>query len=210
MLRFNKFQKSYGNHPVLGIEELTISSGIYWLKGINGSGKSTLLKSIGGFLFFNGEIIVDHSSLKKQGVSYRQKVNFADAEPVYPEFLTGWEMIKMFKQAKGGPIDQELYFIEKMNMHGYLSNPLGTYSSGMLKKLSMVLAFLGNPKLILLDEPLITIDIESLKVLYEWIITKHIQENVTFILSSHQPLDTGILSGVREMSIEGKKLKLEF
>ena len=210
MLRFDNFQKSYGNHPVLGIEKLTICSGIYWLKGINGSGKSTLLKSIGGFLFFNGEITVDRTSLKKQGVSYRQKVNFADAEPVYPEFLTGWEMIKMFKQAKGGPIDQEQHFIEKMNMQGYLTNPLGTYSSGMLKKLSLVLAFLGNPKLILLDEPLITIDIESLRVLYEWIITKHIQEDVTFILSSHQPLDTGILSGVREMSIEGKKLRLEF
>jgi ABC-2 type transport system ATP-binding protein len=210
MLRFNKFEKSYGSHPVLGIEELTISTGIYWLKGINGSGKSTLLKSIGGFLFFNGEITVDHTSLKKQGVSYRQKVNFADAEPVYPEFLTGWEMIEMFKQAKGGPIDQEKDFVERMNMQGYLTNPLGTYSSGMLKKLSIVLAFLGNPKLILLDEPLITIDTESLKVIYEWIVTKHREENVTFILSSHQPLDTGILSGVHEISIEGKKLKLEF
>jgi ABC-2 type transport system ATP-binding protein len=97
-----------------------------------------------------------------------------------------------------------------MNMQGYLTNPLGTYSSGMLKKLSIVLAFLGNPKLILLDEPLITIDTESLKVIYEWIVTKHREENVTFILSSHQPLDTGILSGVHEISIEGKKLKLEF
>lgn len=135
MLRFDKFQKSYGNHLVLGIEELTISSGIYWLKGINGSGKSTLLKSISGFLFFNGEIIVDCTSLKKQGVSYRQKVNFADAEPVYPEFLTGWEMIKMFKQAKGGPVDQEQYFIEKMNMQGYLNNPLGTYSRRVFHKL---------------------------------------------------------------------------
>jgi ABC-2 type transport system ATP-binding protein len=210
MLRFDRFQKSYGNHPVLGIEELTISSGIYWLKGINGSGKSTLLKSIGGFLFFNGEITVDDTNLKKQGVSYRQKVNFADAEPIYPEFLTGWEMIKLFKQAKGGPINQEQHFIEKMNMQGYLTNPLGTYSSGMLKKLSIVLAFLGNPKLILLDEPLITIDTESLKVLYEWIITKHIEEDITFILSSHQPLDTSILSGVHEMSIEGKKLQLQF
>ena len=187
MLRFDKFQKSYGNNPVLGIKELTISSGIYWLKGINGSGKSTLLKSIGGFLFFNGEILVDNISLKKQGVSYRKKVNFAHAEPVYPEFLTGWEMIKMFKQAKGGALDQEQYFIEKMNMQGYLSNPIGTYSSGRLKKLSLVLAFLVNPKLILLDEPFITIDTESLK---EWIITKHTQENITFILSSHQPVDS--------------------
>jgi ABC-2 type transport system ATP-binding protein len=210
MLQFINFQKSYGNYSVLGIEELAISSGIYWLNGINGSGKSTLLKSIGGFLFFNGDITIDHTSLKRQGVAYRKKVNFADAEPVYPEFLTGWEMIKMFRQAKGGPIDQEQFFVEKLNMQGYLSNPVGTYSSGMLKKLSIVLAFIGTPKLILLDEPLITIDAESLKAIYEWIITKHIEEDITFILSSHQPLDTDTLSGLRKISIEGKKLKPEF
>jgi len=210
MLQFNNFHKSYGYNPVLDIEDLAIDSGIYWLKGRNGSGKSTLLKSIGGFLFFNGEIIVDNTSLKKQGVLYRRKVNFADAEPVFPEFLTGWEMIKMFKQAKGGPIDQEQYFIEKMNMEGYLGNALGTYSSGMLKKLSLVLAFLGSPKLILLDEPLVTIDVESLKVLYEWVITKHTEDNTSFILSSHQPVDTATLLGTREISIVGNNLKLEF
>ena len=116
----------------------------------------------------------------------------------------------MFKQAKGGPIDQEQYFIEKMNMEGYLGNALGTYSSGMLKKLSLVLAFLGSPKLILLDEPLVTIDVESLKVLYEWVITKHTEDNTSFILSSHQPVDTATLLGTREISIVGNNLKLEF
>ncbi len=179
MLQFDKFQKSYGYNPVLNIEDLTINSGIYWLKGTNGSGKSTLLKSIGGFLFYRGEILLNNISLKKQGVLYRQQVNFADAEPIFPEFLTGTEMIKMFIQAKGGAIGQEQYFIEKMNMQGYLDNSLGTYSSGMLKKLSLVLAFLGKPKLILLDEPLITIDTESLKVLYEWIMTKYKKENIS-------------------------------
>ena len=208
MLQFNNFQKSYGSHPVLSVENLTLDSGIYWLKGVNGSGKSTLLKSVGGFLFFNGEIIVDQTNLKKQGVTYRQKVNFADAEPLYPEFLTGREMIEMYLQVKGGPKNQERYFIEGMNMEAYLANPLGTYSSGMLKKLSIVLAFIGSPKLILLDEPLITIDTESLKVIYQWILLKHKEENVGFILSSHQPLEIDLLPGLKEISIEGKNLIL--
>lgn len=209
MLRFDQFQKSYGTNTVLDIERLKINSGIYWLKGKNGSGKSTLLKSIGGFLFYKGEILLDETSLKKEGVTYRKNVNFADAEPIFPDFLTGWEMIKLFKQTKGGPKDQEQYFIEKMNMEGYLNNQLGTYSSGMLKKLSLVLAFLGYPKLILLDEPLITIDKESLTVLNEWIITKHREENISFILSSHQPVDTETLSGIQEIFIMEKKLKFE-
>jgi ABC-2 type transport system ATP-binding protein len=210
MLRFTQFLKSYGHVQILNIEELTLQSGIYWVKGPNGSGKSTLLKSIGGFLSFKGDISVDGISLKKKGLPYRKIVNFADAEPIYPEFLTGWEMIKMFKQAKGAPADQEQYFIESMNMQNYLDSPLGTYSSGMLKKLSLVLAFLGRPKLILLDEPLITIDTQSLTVLYDWIRTKLKDEDVTFLLSSHQALDTGMLPEVHEISIENRKLNLEF
>ncbi|WP_442591764.1 ABC transporter ATP-binding protein [Pedobacter sp. AW31-3R] len=210
MLHFNKFRKSYGHQTILSIDDLIIQTGIYWIKGVNGSGKSTLLKSVGGFLFFNGEILLDKISLKKNGVSYRRKVNFADAEPVYPEFLTGWELIKMFRDAKGGRAHQEDYFIESMNMKEYLSHPLGTYSSGMLKKLSLVLAFLGKPRLILLDEPLITIDENSLNTLYEWIRKKNKEDNITFFLSSHQPLDTHMLSGLREISVQQQTLTLEF
>lgn len=210
MLHFNKFRKSYSHQTILSIDDLIIQTGIYWIKGVNGSGKSTLLKSVGGFLFFNGEILLDKISLKKNGVSYRRKVNFADAEPVYPEFLTGWELIKMFRDAKGGRAHQEDYFIESMNMKEYLSHPLGTYSSGMLKKLSLVLAFLGKPRLILLDEPLITIDENSLNTLYEWIRKKNEEDNITFFLSSHQPLDTHMLSALREISVQQQTLTLEF
>lgn len=207
MLHFTKFTKSYGNQLVLDIEDFTIEPGVYWIKGVNGSGKSTLLKSIGGFLHFEGEISLDNISLKKHGVAYRQQVNFADAEPIFPEFLTGWEMINMFRKAKGGAVHQEQYFIESMKMQGYLNSPLGTYSSGMLKKLSLMLAFLGNPKVILLDEPLITIDTESLSKLYEWILTKYKEDNITFLLSSHQPLDVTLLSNVSQLSVIQQTLK---
>ena len=208
MLQFVKFQKSYGPFTVLKIDDLSVNPGIFWIKGINGSGKSTLLKTIAGIIDFDGDIVLDqHISLKKKPIAYRKLVNFAEAEPVFPEFLTGKEMIKLFTTAKDAPAGQEEYFIESMSMNAYLNEPVGTYSSGMLKKLSIVLAFMGNPKLILLDEPLITIDSESLKILYTWIEEKHRRENVSFFLSSHQPLEIDEVTTANELLVEMQTVK---
>ena len=174
---------------------------------MNGSGKSTLLKSIAGILAFNGDILLDATiSIKKQPVAYRKLVNFAEAEPLFPEFLTGMEMIKLFASAKDAPAGQEQQFIESMKMQSYVDRPIGTYSSGMLKKLSLVLAFLGSPKLILLDEPLITIDTESLKILYSWISEQHNKNGVSFMLSSHQALDPDELPEAQELLVENQTL----
>jgi ABC-2 type transport system ATP-binding protein len=208
MLQFTEFQKSYGTFTVLRIETLLIKSGIFWVKGVNGSGKSTLLKAIAGIISFDGDIVLDQNiSLKKQPTAYRKLVNFAEAEPIFPEFLTGMEMIKLFISAKDAPKGQDKYFIESMKMNDYINEPLGTYSSGMLKKLSIVLAFMGNPKIILLDEPLITLDIESLKILYKWIDEKHRQEKVSFFLSSHQPLEIGELNVPNGLLVEQQTVK---
>src|SRR5476651_2831667 len=112
MLHFNKFQKFYGNYPALKIDDLVIEPGIYWIKGVNGSGKSTLLKSIAGILTFSGDILLGNNiSIKKQPVAYRKLVNFAEAEPVFPEFLTGREMVDLFASAKDPPSGQEQHFI---------------------------------------------------------------------------------------------------
>ncbi|XHR97680.1 ATP-binding cassette domain-containing protein [Mucilaginibacter sp. UC70_90] len=61
MLQFQNFTKSYGNYPALKIENLSLETGIYWIKGVNGSGKSTLLKSIAGILAFDGDILLDEN-----------------------------------------------------------------------------------------------------------------------------------------------------
>ena len=207
MLHFVEFNKFYGSFPALKIDDLGINPGIYWIKGVNGSGKSTLLKSIAGILAFNGDILLDATiSIKKQPVAYRKLVNFAEAEPLFPEFLTGMEMIKLFASAKDAPAGQEQQFIESMKMQSYVDRPIGTYSSGMLKKLSLVLAFLGSPKLILLDEPLITIDTESLKILYSWISEQHNKNGVSFMLSSHQALDPTELPEAQELLVENQTL----
>jgi len=207
MLHFVEFKKFYGNYPALTIADFNIEPGIYWIKGVNGSGKSTLLKSIAGILAFSGDIVLDGGiSIKKQPVNYRKLVNFAEAEPLFPEFLTGKEMVSLFASAKDAPAGQEQQYIESMKMQSYIDRPIGTYSSGMLKKLSLVLAFLGNPKLILLDEPLITIDTESLKILYSWIREEH-SKGVSFMLSSHQALDVDEHLDAGELLVENQTLQ---
>lgn len=207
MLHFVEFKKFYGNYPALTIAGFNIEPGIYWIKGVNGSGKSTLLKSIAGILAFDGDIMLDGSiSIKKQPVNYRRLVNFAEAEPLFPEFLTGKEMVTLFASAKDAAAGQEQKFIESMKMQSYIDRPIGTYSSGMLKKLSLVLAFLGKPKLILLDEPLITIDTESLKILYSWIREGH-NKGVSFMLSSHQALDIDEHLDAGELLVENQTLQ---
>jgi ABC-2 type transport system ATP-binding protein len=117
------------------------------------------------------------------------------------------EMIKLFASAKDAPAGQEQVFIESMKMQSYIDRPIGTYSSGMLKKLSLVLAFLGNPKLILLDEPLITIDMESLKILYSWIREQYHDKGVSFMLSSHQPLDADEKLEAGELLVKAQTLQ---
>jgi ABC-2 type transport system ATP-binding protein len=210
MLHFNQFEKSYFGHLVLKIDNIKIPEGIFWIKGSNGSGKSTLLKAIAGILSFEGDIALSTIYLKDHGVSYRKLVNFAEAEPLYPEFLTGFEMVDLFAKAKGAFSDQEKTLIAEMGMKPYIHNPLGSYSSGMLKKLSLVLAFLGQPKLILLDEPLNTIDVESLEILYRWINEKYQNEKISFLLSSHQPLDELKLPGLKQINIQDRKIILNF
>jgi len=207
MLSFKNFKKSYGAFPALKIPDLTLQSGVYWIKGVNGSGKSTLLKSIAGILAFDGDILLDGNiSLKNDAVAYRKLVNFSEAEALFPGFITGTELIDLFISAKDGEKGQEQALLDSMKMQSFVGRPVGTYSSGMLKKLSLLLAFLGDPKLILLDEPLITIDTASLGILYTWIAEYHRTKGTTFLLTSHQPLDAAILPEAKQLLVEDQTL----
>lgn len=168
------------------IPELVIPAGIHWIQGSNGSGKTTLFRSIAGMLPFDGTILLDNSyEITEQPVEYRLRINYGEAEPTYPDFLTANDLIQFVGKAKKAPASQIEELVETLEISTFLRNPIGTYSSGMLKKTSLVLAFLGNPKVILLDEPLITIDKRAVERMYE-LVNRYHQQGVTFLMSSHQ------------------------
>ena len=208
MLQLTNFSKFYRGRAVLRIDSFAFSPGTYWIQGANGSGKSTLLKAIAGITPFEGDILLaGQLSVKNQAVAYRRLVNFAEAEPVFPAFLTGRELIDLFRTAKNGPPRQEDFYLESLHMTSYVHEPVGTYSSGMLKKLALVLAFLGQPTCIVLDEPLTTLDAAAVPVLCAWIARQHAQQGTSFLLSSHQAFATGALPVVQHLLIEHATLR---
>jgi ABC-2 type transport system ATP-binding protein len=201
MLHLTNFSKTYHGRAVLRIDDFALAAGLYWVQGANGAGKSTLLGAIAGVTPFAGDSQLSGGpSLKRQPAAYRRLVNFAEAEPVFPEFLTGRELIDLFREAKNGPPGQQDAYLESLRMTAYVHEPVGTYSSGMLKKLALVLAFLGRPTCIVLDEPLTTLDAEAIPVLFSWILHQRAQ-GTSFLLSSHQELAPEALPGLQRLLI---------
>lgn len=188
MLELSECEKKYNGKLVLRIPLLKINKGIYWVQGLNGSGKTTFLRMISGMIPFKGEISYNGISLQRDSLLYRRLVSIAEAEPHYPTFMKGRELIEFYQGIRKSDIAEIKYLIDLFQMDNYLSAPIGSYSSGMTKKLSLLLALTGHPPLILLDEPFATLDNEATLKLPDLIRKYHQEWGCHFIFSSHQPI----------------------
>jgi ABC-2 type transport system ATP-binding protein len=144
-------------------------------------------------------------SLLKDRNEFLKKVNYAEAEPLYPPFLTAKDLVELYGATKKADIDAAKQQLEELHILDAYEQALGTYSSGMVKKLSLVLAFMGNPDWILLDEPLITIDVAAVELVCKWINDWHARKGISFLISSHQSFADG-LNFTGKLSVIDKKL----
>ena len=136
MLALNSFQKSFGSSLILEIPKLTFEPGIHWIKGKNGSGKSTLFNCLAGLSPYQGEICLSEIDLRKSPEQYKLLVNYSQSEPMFPEFLSANELIQFFGKLKQAQGDQISVLMKLLGVDAYADQPCGTYSSGMMKKLS--------------------------------------------------------------------------
>ena len=205
MLQFNQLKKQYGDHLVLDIPEFRLEPGLFWLQGPNGAGKTTLLRIVAGILRFKGDIRLCGFSLRKEAVRYRQLISWADAEPLYPGFLTGADLLSFYRQLlkpEAGQIDD---LRDKLGIGPWLGARTATWSSGMTKKIALFLALLGRPALIVLDEPFITLDDTGSRELSILINQYHRQCGTAFLLSSHQDMQ---LPGLHRIKIANQSIEL--
>jgi len=185
MLSLSGFEKKYPSGFEVVIPQLDLPQGIHLILGGNGSGKSTLLKALAGIHPANGRVELNGVSLFDQPLDYRRKIGFAPAEPTFPEFLNLHDLIAFVARAKQASVAEISELKAVFEVEDFLSFPIGGYSSGMLKKSALLLAFMGQPELIILDEPFTTIDAQTQAQLVR-LICQRAKEGTGFLTTSHQ------------------------
>lgn len=201
MIELKNVTKAYHSKTVLQIDSCMLEKGIYHVKGANGAGKTTLLKMIAGLLPFDGDIMLQTISQKKNPVDYRRQLSWAEAEPSYPVFLSGCDLLGLYRHIRKASKTETDRLLKSFSMNDYIDEPIGTYSAGMTKKLSLLLAFTGLPSICLLDEPFITLDDGSAEFTSDLILKEHDRKGTTFIISSHQETDLALFNHCKKLSI---------
>jgi ABC-2 type transport system ATP-binding protein len=201
MLQLSNVRKNYQERIILNIPSLSLDPGIYWIQGANGSGKSTLLKIIAGMLPFEGDITFKNNSLRNNPLAYRQHIGWAAAEPLYPPFMTGLDLITLYRRIRNASQHEVDKLIQQFNVGNFIKGQAASYSAGMTKRISLLLAFIGAPSMVVLDEPLTTLDTNSFTLISDLILETWQQHGTTFLMSSHQDLDTNLLHAQRALTV---------
>jgi len=195
MVSIQSLYKSFGKNQVLtGVDLEITEQGIFAILGPNGSGKTTLIKSILGMVIPNkGKIVVQGDDIKKNS-TYRHKIDYLPQIANFPSNLRVKELIKMIKDLRSKTSD-DLQLIELFKLEPFLDKKLGSLSGGTKQKVNIVLTFMFDSPLIILDEPTTGLDPISLIHLKE-LIQAEKKKGKTILITSH------IMSFVEEVSDE--------
>ncbi len=195
MIEFKNLHKRFGKLVVLDGLDLEIhKGGIFAILGPNGSGKTTLIKCLLGMVIPNkGDIFFEKKSVLRKW-AYRNNLNYLPQIANFPPNLTVLELIKMVKNLRPKESnEQEL--IELFGLKSFLDKKLGNLSGGTKQKVNIVLAFMFDSDLIVLDEPTNGLDPIALIHLKE-IIQKEKDKGKTILITTH------IMSFVDEVADE--------
>ncbi len=195
MIAIQNLHKTFQKNKVLRGLNLHINKGgIFAVLGPNGSGKTTVIKCILGMVIpSKGTIEVLGSPIKKRW-DYRKEIDYLPQIANFPNNLKVKELIKMIKDLRGNTtLDKEL--IALFRLEPFLDKKLGTLSGGTKQKVNLVLTFMFDSPIIILDEPTTGLDPISLIRLKE-LIRKEKDKGKTILITSH------IMSFVEEISDE--------
>ena len=157
-LELKGVSKMFGERTALDNITLTVESGkSVLLVGTNGAGKSTMLRCILGIIGFTGSVRVYDMDVRKHGKIVRKMVGYLPQNIRYPEDATLASLVDYVSDLKGVDVYLEetlsLFGLEKM-----VDAKVGSLSGGMRQRLAISLALIGDPKLLLLDEPFNNLD----------------------------------------------------
>ncbi len=192
MLEIKGLKKSFKAKEVLKNLNLSIKEGeIVCLLGNNGAGKTTLINCILRMIQADaGSILLDGRDIfTYKNEEYFSKVNalLESSVNVY-DYLTGWQNIEYFSGLLNIDSGNEKIktYISLFELEEAIHEAVGTYSRGMRQKLALLIALMSSPKLLLLDEPTLGLDIQSKLSVIQTLNTIIKTEKIAVLLTSHQ------------------------
>ena len=187
MIEVSHLTKRYGNHTALSDLSFTIPNGqIYGLLGPNGAGKSTTMNILTGCLAAtSGEVRIDGVDIFEDPMAAKKHLGYLPEQPPVYMDRTPWEYLRFVARAKGvknvtQEVDRVMELTQISDMRDRLIRNL---SKGYRQRVGIAQAILGDPDIIILDEPTVGLDPRQITEIRELI--QRLGENKTVILSSH-------------------------
>ncbi|MBT8188631.1 MAG: ABC transporter ATP-binding protein [Croceitalea sp.] len=184
MIQIQELHKRFSKNKVLiGVDLEIQNGGIYAILGPNGSGKTTLIKAILGMVLPNkGKIHLNQKDIKNQW-KYRENIEYLPQIANFPGNLKVSELIKMIIDLRSKPSSSD-ELIQRFGLEPFLDKKLNTLSGGTKQKVNLVLTFMFDSPLIILDEPTTGLDPIALLTLKE-LIAQEKKKGKTFLITSH-------------------------
>ena len=190
MLQIKNIVKKFGYFSAVNGINVHINQGeLYGFLGPNGAGKTTTIKMIAGiYAPTSGSITINGIDISKNPVKAKLQIGYVPDQPYLYEKLTGREFLyfsgglyNLDKKTIQHKIDE---LVEILNIESWLDKRTEEYSQGMRQRITIASALLHNPKLIVLDEPMVGLDPQS-AVLVKKILNKKVTEGASVFVSTH-------------------------
>ena len=206
MLEVRQLCKSYGGRQVLAPISFMLPPGqCLGLAGSNGSGKSTLLRLLaqiqrpdsGDVLFQGRSVLGDRQFLRRQLGYVPQSAELA-------RDLTVRQQLELWRRACGltGPVSREV--LELLGLESLLKKPVRALSGGMAQRVSIALALLARPRVLLMDEAASGLDGGYVPRLLDWLEHSYLPGGGSLVWCSHHPAELDRLCGAVLRLEEGK------
>lgn len=192
IVKVTGLRKVYKGSDMPAVDSLnfTVNGGdIFGLLGPNGAGKSTTIMALCGLLKINaGTIEVCGLDMREKGNEIRKQIGVAPQEIALFPMLTMKENLEYFGRMYGlesGVINGRINdYAKDFGLSDKLSVRVGHFSGGMKRRLNLIAALLHSPRLLILDEPTTGVDVQSRKIILDYLLELKSQ-GVTVIYSSH-------------------------
>ncbi len=208
LLQIECLTKRFGAAKVLQELSVTVETGEQLaLWGPNGAGKTTLLRCILGLLPFEGTIRLNGYDVRRQGKAARRLIGFVPQEVAFYPTLTVGETAAFFARLRGLDLQATRPLLEQVGLADRMHQPTRTLSGGQRQRLALALALLGDPPLLLLDEPTASLDVRSRSEFLTYLEALK-QQGKTLIFATHRFEEVEQLAG-RVLFLENGRLKAD-